>query len=97
MYVRFCICDMSAPILGVNDLVSNNVELNLRNFKDSYLQQHDQQALLQYIGRHFYIPASVTEANKINIVWQTIVQPEFFDDSTPLLPTVRHLGQRRRA
>ena len=82
MYVRFYICDVSAPILGVNDLVSNNVELNLRNFQDSYLQQHDQQAFLQYIGRHFYIPAIVTEANKINVVWQTIVQQEFFDDNT---------------
>ena len=50
MYVRFYICDVSAPILGVNDLVSNNVELNLSNFQDSYRQQHGQQALLQYIG-----------------------------------------------
>ena len=82
MYVRFYICDVSAPILGVNDLVSNNVELNLRNFQDSYLRKHDQQALLQYISRHFYIPAIVTEANKINIVWQTVVQQEFLDANT---------------
>ena len=82
MYVRFYICDVATPILGVNDLVGNNVELNLRNFNDSYLQQHDQQASLQYVGRHFYIPAIVTEANKINVVWQTIVQQEFFDDNT---------------
>ena len=47
MYVRFYICDVSTPILGVNDLVSNNVELNLRNFKDSYLQQQDQ-------NKHFF-------------------------------------------
>ena len=67
--------------LGVNDLVSSNVELNLRNFHDSYLQQHDHQELLQYIGRHFYIPAILTEANKLNVVWQTIIQQEFFDSN----------------
>ena len=78
MYVCFYICDVSAPILGVNKLVSNNVELNLRNFNDSYLQQHGQQELLQYIGPHFYIPAILTEANKLNVVWQTVVQEEFF-------------------
>ena len=82
MYVRFYICDVAAPILGVNDLVSNNVELNLRNFQDSYLQQHGQEALLQYIGRHFYISAIVIEANKLNLVWQTVVQQEFFDANT---------------
>ena len=66
MYVRFYICDVSAPRLGVNDLVNNNIELNLRSFNDSYLQQHGHQKLLQYISRHFYIPAILTEANKLN-------------------------------
>ena len=79
MYVRFYTCDASAPILGVNDLVSNHVKLTLRNFQDSYLQQHGQQELLQYTGRHFFIPAIVTEVNKLNVVWQTVVQQEFFD------------------
>ena len=79
MYVRFYICDASVPILGVNDLVNNSVELNLRNFNDSYLQQHGHQELLQHIGHHFYIPAILTEANKLNVVWQTSVQQAFLD------------------
>ena len=59
--------------------VNANVELNLRNFNDSYLQQHGHQEFLQYIGRHFYIPATLTEASKLNVVWQTIIQQEVFD------------------
>ena len=38
MYVRFYICDISAPILG-NRSVHNNVELYIAGFKDSYIEQ----------------------------------------------------------
>ena len=49
------------PTLGVNNLLNNNkVELNWRNFNNSYPQQH-QQELLQYISRRFYIPATLTK------------------------------------
>ena len=50
------------------------------------IPQHGQQKCLQYIGRHFYIPAILIEANKLNVVRQTVVQQEFFDANVQTEP-----------
>ena len=96
MHVRFYVCDVSAPILGFNDLINNNVELNLRNVNDSYLQQHGHQELTQYIGGHFYIPAILTEANKLNVSMADHCPTRALDSNVHYSQTVWHPQQRHR-
>ena len=78
-HVRFYITDVKQTLLGVQDMLQGNVQLNLRDTYTSTIQKGDVEEPLLFHDKHFYVEALVLpQDHKLNYLWLHYLQSKLF-------------------
>ena len=87
-HVRFYIIDVKQTLLGLQDILQGDIQLNLRDTYTSTIQKGDVEEPLLFHDKHFYVEALVLEQDhKVNYLWLHYLQSNLFRTTTTVYYT----------
>ena len=87
-HVRFYITDVKQTLLGLQDILQGDIQLNLRDTYTSTIQKGDVEEPLLFHDKHFYVEALVLpQDHKLNCLWLHYLQSKLFRATTTVYYT----------
>ena len=82
-HVRFYITDVKQTLLGLQDILQGDIQLNLRDTYTSTIQKDGVEEPLLFHDKHFYAEALVLpQDHKLNYLWLHYLQSKLFRTTT---------------
>ena len=79
---------MKQTLLGLQDMLQGDIQLNLRDTHTSTIQKGDVEEPLLFNDKHFYVEALVLpQDHKLNYLWLHYLQSKLFCNTTTVYYT----------